>query len=73
MPRKREGRRVVAQGNPVQRAEGITRGERTRRGGDQRVHLNPDTLVTPTRSIPATNLSHDHQPGRRIGNGTYGE
>ncbi len=45
---KREGRRVVAQGDPVQCAEGITRRERTRRGRDQRVHLNPATLVTPT-------------------------
>src|SRR6266700_2667241 len=45
---KRERRRVVAQGNPVQRAEGITPGEGTRRGCDQRVHRNPATLVTPT-------------------------
>ena len=35
---KREGRRVVAQGDPLQCAEGITRRERTRRGRDQRVH-----------------------------------
>ena len=34
--------------NPVQCAEEITRGERTRRGRDERVHLNPATLVTPT-------------------------
>ena len=45
--------RVVAQGDPVQCAEGITRGERTRRGSDQRVHLNPATLVTPTVRRPA--------------------
>ena len=32
---QREGRRVVAQGHPLQGAEGITRGEGTRRGGDQ--------------------------------------
>jgi hypothetical protein len=31
---KRETRRVVAQGNPLQCAEGITRGECTRRGSD---------------------------------------
>ena len=37
---KRERRRVVAQGDPLQCAEGITRGERTRRGCDQRVHRN---------------------------------
>ena len=45
---KRERRRIVAQRDPVQCAEGITRGERTRRGRDQRVHRNPATLVTPT-------------------------
>ena len=49
---KRERRRVVAQGDPLQCAEGITRRERTRRGRDQRVHRNPATLVTPTRSMP---------------------
>ena len=31
---KRERRRIVAQSDPVQRAERITRGERTRRGRD---------------------------------------
>jgi hypothetical protein len=35
-------------GPPVSGAERITGGERTRRGGDQRVHRNPATLVTPT-------------------------
>ena len=49
---KRERRRVVAQGDPLQCAEGITRGERARRGRDQRVHWNPATLVTPTISMP---------------------
>jgi hypothetical protein len=44
---KRERRRVVAQGDPLQCAEGITRCECTRRGRDQRVHRNPVTLVTP--------------------------
>ena len=44
--------RVVAQGDPVQCAEGITRRERTRRGCDQRVHRNPATLVTPTVRYP---------------------
>ena len=44
---QREGGRVVTQGDPVQGAEGITPGERTRRGRDQRVHRNPATLVTP--------------------------
>src|SRR5256714_1089285 len=45
---KRESRCVVAQGDPLQCAEGITRCEGTRRGSDQRVHRNPATLVTPT-------------------------
>jgi hypothetical protein len=44
---KRESRRVVAQGDPFQCAEGITRCECTPRGSDQRVHRNPVTLVTP--------------------------
>jgi len=48
---KRESGRVVAQGDPLQCAQGITRSECTRRGSDQRVHRNPVTLVTPTRSI----------------------
>lgn len=45
---KRQRRRVVTQGDPVQGAEGITCGKRTRRGGDQRIHRNPVTLVTPS-------------------------
>ena len=45
---QREGRRIVAQANPLQYAEEVTRGERARRSRDQRVHRNPDTLVTPT-------------------------
>ena len=48
---KRERRRVVAQGDPVQCAKGITRRKRTRRGRDQRVHRNPVTLVTLAPSI----------------------
>src|SRR6185503_18447007 len=45
---KRESGRVVAQGDPLQCAEGITRCECMRRGSDQRVHRNRVTLVTPT-------------------------
>jgi hypothetical protein len=48
---KRESRRVVAQGDPLQCAEGITRCECMRRGRDQRIHRNPATLVTPIDSI----------------------
>ena len=51
---QRQRRRVVAQRDPLQCAEGITRGERARRGRDQRVHRNPATLVTPTVRCPDT-------------------
>ena len=44
---KRERRRVVAQGDPLQRAEGIARRERARRGRDQRVHRIPSHLSLP--------------------------
>src|SRR5206468_1048151 len=70
---KRERRRVVAQGDPVQCAERITRRECTRRGRDQRVHRSPVTLVTPTVRYPALDLSHEQQPSRRIENGTNDE
>jgi len=70
---KRERWRVVAQGDPVQCAEGITRRERARRRRDQRVHRNPATLVTPTSRCPVLNLPHDDQPARRIENGTNAE
>ena len=50
---QRERGRVVAQRDPVQRAERITRRERARRRRDQRVHgANPATLVTPTIRCP---------------------
>ena len=49
---QRERRRVVAQGDPLQCAEGITCRECARRSGDQRVHRNPVTLVTPTIRYP---------------------
>ncbi len=48
---KCERRCVVAQGDPLQCAEGITCRECMRRGRDQRVHRNPATLVTPIVSI----------------------
>ena len=50
---KRESRRVVAQGDPLQCAERIARREGTRRGRDQRVHRIPVTLVTPIIRGPA--------------------
>src|SRR6185437_1678115 len=62
---KRKCRCVVAQGDPLQRPEGITRGEGTRRGSDQRVHRNPVTFVTPIVRKPGANLSHvERPPGR---------
>ena len=49
---QREGRRVVAQGDELQRTQRIARREGARGGGDQRVQTNPVTLVTPTLSAP---------------------
>ena len=51
---QRQRRRVVAQRDPLQCAKRITRRQRARRGGDQRVHRNPVTLVTPGVSMPGT-------------------
>ena len=51
-PEKRKRECVVAQGDTVQCAEGITRRQCTRRPRDQRVHRNPATLVTPTVRYP---------------------
>ena len=68
---KRERRRVVAQGDPLQRAEGIARRQCTRRGSDQRVHRNPVTFVTPTLIVtPALSASHkDRSSIARAANG----
>jgi len=70
---KRERRRIVAEGDPLQCAEGITDGECTRRGRDQRVHRNPATFVTPTVRYPALRLFHDQQPPRDEADATEGE
>jgi hypothetical protein len=51
-----ERRRVIAQGDPLQRAEEITRRECACRGRDQRIHRNPATLVTPTISTSGVKL-----------------
>jgi hypothetical protein len=56
---KRARGRVVAQGDPLQGAEGVTGRQGARRGSDQRVHGNPVTLVTPTLPDLALNLSHE--------------
>src|SRR5690606_3450831 len=50
---KRESGRVRTQANPLQRAEEVASSERERSSRDQRVHRNPDTLVTPGDKIPA--------------------
>jgi hypothetical protein len=49
---KRKRGSVVAQGDPIQRFEGVTHRERTRCGCDQRVQLNPVKLVTPIIQCP---------------------
>jgi hypothetical protein len=45
---QRERWRIVAQRNPLQGTERITSRKRAGRGRDQRVHVNPATLVTLT-------------------------
>jgi hypothetical protein len=52
---RRERRSIVAQRHAVQRADGITRFGRTRRGSNQRLHLITATLVTPTVRFPVPN------------------
>ena len=49
---ERERWSVVAQGHPIQCAEGITLRQRPRRSGYRRVNRNPDTLVTLTVQSP---------------------
>ncbi|MGN6193191.1 MAG: hypothetical protein ACTHM4_13755 [Rhodanobacteraceae bacterium] len=48
---QRQCGRVVAQGDPLQGTERIAGREGLRRGGDQRIHRNPVTLVTPTHGL----------------------
>ena len=54
---QRERRCVIAQGDPLQGAEGITRSQCTSRVGDQRAHRNPVTFVTPTVRKPGAKLN----------------
>ena len=61
---QRQRRRIVAQGDVVQCAERITRCERARRGRDQRVHSNPDTLVTPGRPMAGCKSISRSTPGK---------
>jgi hypothetical protein len=53
--RYRPLRRVVAQGDSLQRAEEITCGKRAGCGRDRRVHSNPATLVALIASYPVLN------------------
>src|SRR5215472_757133 len=66
---KRKRRRVVAQANPLQYAEEVTRGERPRRSRDQRVHGNPVTLVTPTFRRPTLSVLMTYDQRQREANG----
>jgi hypothetical protein len=63
---EREGGRVIAQRDPIQRAERISRCECARRSRDQRVHRNPVTFVTPTVRCRALSVSRQtkHQQYR---------
>src|SRR5262249_55548328 len=62
---KRERRRIVAQRDSFQRAERIARRKGARRSRNQRVHRNPATLVTPTRSSPgAKSISRGRRSSR---------
>ena len=54
---QRERGRVVPQGDAVERSERVACHERTRRGRNQRIHSNPDKLVTPTAPVPRANLA----------------
>ena len=60
---QRQRRRIVAKRDSLQRAEGITRGERARRGRDQRVHRNPATLSHSRAESQASSLKpQDSRP-----------
>jgi hypothetical protein len=48
---QRQGWRIVAQRDSLQRPQGIARRQRASRSCNQRIHPNPDTLVTPTPSM----------------------
>jgi len=54
---KRKRRRIVAQRDSLQCSKRITRRESASRGCNQRIHSNPDTLVTPTPSMPRAKYS----------------
>ncbi len=51
---KRQGRRVVPQGDPLQRTEQVAGRQSLACRGNQRIHRNPVTLVTPPTCAPAS-------------------
>ncbi|MNL25262.1 hypothetical protein D3C87_1467380 [compost metagenome] len=63
---KGERRRVVTQRHPVQRPKRITRRQRTRRRGDQGIHVLCAIAVTPDERYPGFGLIHGvkHSPVR---------
>jgi hypothetical protein len=60
---KRQSRRVIAQSDPLQCAEGVARCECMRCRSDQRVHRNPAKLVTPVASTSGVRSVRDQQHG----------
>jgi hypothetical protein len=56
-PAQRYSRRIVPQRDSFQRSEGIARGKCASCSCNQRIHPNPDTLVTPTPSTPCAKYS----------------
>src|SRR5215471_6371935 len=60
---KRKSRRIVAQSDPLQRAEGVARCQCTRCSSDQRVHRNRAKLVTPIISTSGVRSECNRQHG----------
>jgi hypothetical protein len=58
---QRKRRRIVAQCDPLQCAERITRCKGARRGRDQGVQENPATLVTPDVSLSGAKYIRDQE------------
>jgi hypothetical protein len=63
---KREGRRIVAQGHALQRAERVSAREGATGGGDQGVHRNPAKLVTPPKRAIAPTMALDPAVATRL-------
>src|SRR6516164_4966098 len=61
---KRKSWRIVAQSDPLQRAEGVARCQCTRCGSDQRVHRNRAKLVTPVVPTSGVKSECNRQHGK---------